>query len=73
MKVVSAVRRRCQHCRIVRKNKTIYVRCEVYPRHKQRQGFATLVQPSACPAPGYCEEDGYRLLVMNAFFSTLIR
>lgn len=37
-KVVSAVRRRCSDCRIVRRGKKIYVLCETNPRHKQRQG-----------------------------------
>ena len=42
MKVVSALQRRCPACRIVRRGKKIYIRCDRSPRHKQRQGFATL-------------------------------
>jgi large subunit ribosomal protein L36 len=37
-KVVSALRRRCRDCRLVRRGKKIYVLCEANPRHKQRQG-----------------------------------
>lgn len=37
-KVVSALRRRCADCRIVRRGKKIYVLCNENPRHKQRQG-----------------------------------
>jgi len=38
MKVVSALHRRCPSCRITKKGKRLYVRCEAHPRHKQRQG-----------------------------------
>jgi large subunit ribosomal protein L36 len=37
-KIVSALRRRCRDCRIVKRGKKIYVLCETSPRHKQRQG-----------------------------------
>lgn len=37
-KVVSALRRRCTDCRIVRRGKKIFVLCNENPRHKQRQG-----------------------------------
>ncbi|KAK0750340.1 ribosomal protein L36-domain-containing protein [Schizothecium vesticola] len=45
MKVHSAIRKRCEHCMIVRRkaNKRKvgyrYVICSANPRHKQRQGF----------------------------------
>ena len=42
MKIKSAVKRLCEHCIMVRRGKTLYVRCTKNPRHKQRQGFATL-------------------------------
>ena len=42
MKIKSAVKRLCEHCYMVRRGKTLYVRCTKNPRHKQRQGFATL-------------------------------
>ena len=41
MKIKSAVKRLCEHCYMVRRGKTLYVRCTKNPRHKQRQGFAT--------------------------------
>lgn len=37
-KVVSALKRRCTSCRIVRRGKKIYNLCDANPRHKQRQG-----------------------------------
>lgn len=44
MKVHSSVKRRCEHCKIVRRkggkrhNGYMYVVCSANPRHKQRQG-----------------------------------
>ncbi|KAH8197749.1 hypothetical protein TruAng_008083 [Truncatella angustata] len=44
MKVHSSVKRRCEHCKVVRRkaNKRhrgyIYIICSANPRHKQRQG-----------------------------------
>ncbi|KAA8492015.1 hypothetical protein FVE85_8497 [Porphyridium purpureum] len=38
MKHVSALKFRCPHCRLGRKGKILYVRCDENPRHKQRQG-----------------------------------
>lgn len=43
MKTKSAVRLLCKDCYFVRKAKRLYVRCKTWPRHKQRQGFATMV------------------------------
>lgn len=37
-KVVSALRRRCNDCKIVKRGKKLYVLCNTHPRHKQRQG-----------------------------------
>jgi len=42
MKVVSALQRLCKDCFIVRRGKRLYMRCKSHPRHKRRQGFATL-------------------------------
>ena len=51
MKIKSAVKRLCEHCYMVRRGKTLYVRCTKNPRHKQRQGFATDAtrRPAAAP------------------------
>ena len=38
MKVQSSVRRRCNHCKIIRRGGIVRVICKVNPRHKQRQG-----------------------------------
>lgn len=58
MKLKSAVKRLCEHCYMVRRGKTLHVRCKKNPRHKQRQGFATLAAagtrawaPPFAPAP----------------------
>lgn len=37
-KVVSALRRRCNDCKVVKRGKKLYVLCNTNPRHKQRQG-----------------------------------
>lgn len=42
MKVVSALQKLCKDCYIVRRGKKLYMRCTAQPRHKRRQGFATL-------------------------------
>ncbi|KAK0611052.1 ribosomal protein L36-domain-containing protein, partial [Immersiella caudata] len=45
MKVHSAIRKRCEHCKVVRRkadkrsNGYLYVICSANPRHKQRQGY----------------------------------
>ncbi|KAK0724697.1 ribosomal protein L36-domain-containing protein [Lasiosphaeris hirsuta] len=45
MKINSAIRKRCEHCKIVRRKADkrrvgyLYVICPANPRHKQRQGF----------------------------------
>lgn len=38
MKVQTSVRRRCEHCKIVRRKGVVRVICKKNPRHKQRQG-----------------------------------
>ena len=44
MKVVSALKKMCEHCYFKKKGKKVYVRCIKDPRHKQRQGsgFCTI-------------------------------
>lgn len=44
MKVVSALKKFCEHCHFVKKGKKVYVKCIKNPRHKQRQGsgFCTI-------------------------------
>ncbi len=37
MKVQASIRRRCEHCRVVKRKGRLYVICK-NPRHKQRQG-----------------------------------
>ncbi|HLD56627.1 MAG TPA: 50S ribosomal protein L36 [Candidatus Omnitrophota bacterium] len=37
MKVRSSVKRICEHCKIVRRKRIVYVTCS-NPKHKQRQG-----------------------------------
>jgi large subunit ribosomal protein L36 len=38
MKVSASVRRRCEHCKIIRRKGKVRVICKRNPRHKQRQG-----------------------------------
>jgi ribosomal protein L36 len=48
MKVRSSIKKMCSSCRIVRREGRNYVYCDKHPRHKQRQGFATMsIQPSS--------------------------
>ncbi|MCM8813829.1 MAG: 50S ribosomal protein L36 [Candidatus Omnitrophica bacterium] len=37
MKVGSSVKRRCEHCRIIRRKNAVRVICK-NPKHKQKQG-----------------------------------
>lgn len=57
MKVKGSLRRLCAHCKVVRRGKAVFVICSETPRHKQRQGFHTLIttslqQASSGGAPG---------------------
>ena len=64
MKVVSALKRLCPDCYIVRRGKKLYLRCKTNPRHKRRQGFGTLntaYHASASEAQGIRSYDGYRM------------
>ncbi|NOX36136.1 MAG: 50S ribosomal protein L36 [Calditrichaeota bacterium] len=38
MKVQASVKKRCEHCRIIRRKGVVRVICKRNPRHKQRQG-----------------------------------
>ncbi|HAA78465.1 TPA: 50S ribosomal protein L36 [Candidatus Latescibacteria bacterium] len=38
MKVSSSVKKRCNHCKIIRRRGVVRVICKANPRHKQRQG-----------------------------------
>ena len=77
MKVVSALRRRCKDCKIIRRKKKIYVKCDTYPRHKQRQGFCTYIPMNVFKTPENIVPNikisGEELLVWQNFCSTLIR
>jgi len=45
MKVQASVKRLCEGCRMVKRKRKLYVYCDRNPKHKQRQGFATLAGP----------------------------
>ena len=38
MKVRSAVKKRCEHCKIIRRRGVLRIICSKNPSHKQRQG-----------------------------------
>lgn len=38
MKVTPSVRKRCEHCKMIRRKGVLRVICKVNPRHKMRQG-----------------------------------
>ena len=46
MKVRSAIKVLCKHCTMVRRGKRLYVFCTKTPKHKQRQGYHTLIRPN---------------------------
>mmetsp|Transcript_8449 Transcript_8449/g.15666 ORF Transcript_8449/g.15666 Transcript_8449/m.15666 type:complete len:111 (-) Transcript_8449:656-988(-) len=50
MKVRASVKRMCEHCRVVRRGKKIYITCKKNPRHKQRQGYHTLASTETTAA-----------------------
>ena len=50
MKVRSALRKLCSSCRIIKRGKKLVVSCKANPKHKQRQGFATLAAAALLPA-----------------------
>lgn len=78
MKVVSALRKRCNNCKFVRRGKKLYVKCDTFPRHKQRQGFrrfSSLITFTP-PHPNITDKLeilGRELLVLQSFCSALIR
>lgn len=37
MKVLASIRRRCEHCKVIKRKGKAYVICN-NPKHKQRQG-----------------------------------
>ena len=43
MKVRSSIKTMCKHCYIVRRGKIRYVYCKETPKHKQRQGYHTMI------------------------------
>lgn len=48
MKVRSSIKALCQNCYIVRRGNIRYVYCKSNPKHKQRQGFHTLISKELC-------------------------
>ncbi len=38
MKVKASVKKRCESCKIIRRNGVVRVICDADPRHKQKQG-----------------------------------
>jgi large subunit ribosomal protein L36 len=38
MKVQTSVKKRCEHCKIIRRHGIVRVICKKNPKHKQRQG-----------------------------------
>lgn len=52
MKVRSSVKRLCKDCKVVKRGKKVMVICKTNPKHKQRQGFHTLIKACfAQPVP----------------------
>jgi ribosomal protein L36 len=62
MKVKASIKRLCGYCQIIRRGKTLYVRCQKYGKHKQRQGFHTQDQTFVIGDKNYCECPEYSQL-----------
>eukprot|EP01039_Chlorochromonas_danica_P000147 gene143-155_t len=67
MKVRSAIKCLCPHCYIVRRGKRRYVYCKETPKHKQRQGFHTLITTRSSPST-----QSYGGLNINQNFCTFV-
>jgi ribosomal protein L36 len=50
MKVRTSIRKICASCKTVRRGRKNFVICSANPRHKQRQGLATLAGGAALEA-----------------------
>lgn len=49
----TALRKVCEHCKLVKRGRKNLVICSASPKHKQRQGLATLAGAGApAPPPG---------------------
>ncbi len=58
MRVRSSVKKLCEHCRTVRRNRVLFVVCKSNPKHKQRQGLhtsAAFQAETAAPVPSPLE------------------
>jgi len=67
MKVVSALQKLCKDCYIVRRGKKLYMRCTAQPRHKRRQGFATLNYQASQDSNTRRSYDGYTMDSLDNF------
>ena len=38
MKVRASVKPRCEHCKVIRRNRVVMIICSKDPKHKQKQG-----------------------------------
>ncbi|HHF08159.1 MAG: 50S ribosomal protein L36 [Thermotogae bacterium] len=38
MKVRASVKKRCEHCKVIKRKGRVWVVCEKNPKHNQRQG-----------------------------------
>ncbi len=71
MKVRSSVKAICKHCRLVKRGKVLYVCCTKDPKHKQRQGFHTMIHDGSafcCP----CGAGEHSLLMENSSFDAFV-
>ena len=50
MKVRTSIKKICASCKTVRRGRKNFVSCAANPRHKQRQGFHTLVDERSASA-----------------------
>lgn len=73
MKLVSALKKMCEHCYLTRKGKKVYVKCKINPRHKQRQGsgFSSIASNQTLPMRLYFNDSKNYYLDLNEFMMKL--
>ena len=64
MKVVASLRPICKDCYMVRRGKTLYLRCKTFPRHKRRQGFSSL----AVQQPEFSNNENVQMSTLTQFW-----
>ena len=71
MKVRSSIKAMCPHCYVVRRGKIRFVYCKKDPKHKQRQGYHTLMDINLNSRLDYCAPCNINITVPKSFNNNL--